>query len=78
VNEREAEALALLREVEWRGCVRGQGSGMTLAGLSDGPLLPACPVCSGTKPSDHPMPWDRAGHLPDCRLAALLAKGEPT
>lgn len=64
----QVDAVALLRELEWSGSRKGQGSYM---GAADGRRYPACPVCGQIKPdsgSDGDFTKDAVGHAKDCRL----------
>lgn len=67
--------LELLRELEWCGTSRGQGTGFMGSG-GDGYPARSCPICGGIDPSDERGTWEfvkgAIGHRDDCRLAATL------
>src|SRR5579859_6653051 len=61
-----ADAIALLRELEWSGCVNTEIL-----------TVNTCPCCYNWKPTSGDDDfWKgrelRKGHTPDCKLAALL------
>jgi hypothetical protein len=58
------DLLTELRDVEWAG----------LEEDPDGGYYAACPSCGGGDPHNPATPETYAGHLPDCTLAAALAK----
>lgn len=68
VEKQRDEAVAVLGEVEWQGTA-GWGP-------------PACPSCEGFDPSQvagfakYPLVKRLTGHLPGCRLAAVLRDKE--
>lgn len=55
-----ADALALLRELEWSGQ------------CCDHDPVRCCPSCLGIAPSEKDRWGDELGHDPDCKLALLI------
>lgn len=60
---------ALLKDLQWAGAE------MDCADDADPVLQHVCPVCGGDQKST-PLRL-RAGHAPDCRLAAFIAEPRP-